>query len=271
MKKLFALFLLTSATLAASAKSKVDDGVLLQNVEVAREKTVFTVTYDISLGKDLMSCNICLMLSTDAGLTFSTVEKSRLSGDVGKISASGSKTIRYDFSQDVEKLAGKQLAFKVEVSGKDVLKREMLVGAQVAVYPHLSYGFMFAMVKKWGWYVKAGSDFRFPSSSYECSMLSRDSFWGTGKSQISRLNITGGAMVRAVKWLYPYLGLGYGSYGLYWEDAAGNWAKVSDYSTKGLSLDGGLAFKFGKVAVALGASNTMFKYTEAVVGVGVMF
>lgn len=270
MKKILTLLAFALAAMPVFAANKPNDEVTLANVQVSREKTTFVVTYDISFGLDLKSCDIAFLLSTDAGQTFNAVKRKYLSGDIGKVKGAGTKTIRYDFSQDMEGLDGKQLSFKVEVKGKDVIERNILVAGQVAVYPQLSYGVMFGMVWKWGWYAKLHSDFRFPSASYEYS-TSEGRFWGTGARRTSRLNVTAGAMVRATKWLYPYLGLGYGSRSLFLKDIEKRWAIVADRSTKGLSLDAGVVFKFGKVAVNVGASNTMFKYTEAEVGVGIMF
>ncbi|MBQ0093200.1 MAG: hypothetical protein KBS36_00995 [Bacteroidales bacterium] len=270
MKKILLLFTIALAAMPLFAANNPDDEVTLSNVQVSREKTTFVVTYDISLGSDLRSCDIAFMLSTDAGQTFCAVEKKHLSGDFGKVKVSGTKTIQYDFSQDMEKLDGKQLSFKVEVKRKDVVERNILVTGQVSVAPSVTYGAMVGMVNKWGWYAKFRSDFRFPSAAYEYS-TSEGRFWGTGESQTSRLNITAGTMVRAARWLYPYLGLGYGNRSLYLKDIGGEWAIVTDRSTKGLSFDAGVVLKFGKVAVSAGVSNTMLKYTEAEVGVGIMF
>lgn len=270
MKKILILFAIVLSAIPVFAEDKTDNEVTLSNVQVSREKSTFVVTYDISLGNGLRSCNIAFLLSTDAGQTFSAVERKHLSGDFGKVKGSGTKTIQYDFSQDMERLDGKQLSFKVEVKGKDVVERNILVTGQVSVAPSITYGAMVGMVRKWGWYAKFRSDFRFPSASYEYA-VSEGRFWGTGESLTSRLNVTAGAMVRASKWLYPYFGLGYGNRSLFLKDIEGQWAIVTDRSVKGLSLDAGVVLKFGKVAVSAGVSNTMLKYTEAEVGVGIMF
>ncbi len=261
---------LAFAALPVFAESKADNDILLSNVDVSRQKTTFIITYDIKLGEDTRSCDVALMLSTDAGQTFSRVDKADLSGDFGRITSSGQKSIQYDFSRDKESLAGKQLSFKVDVVGKDVVRSRTFVSGQVAVYPHLSYGVMAGMVRKWGWYAKARTDFQFPGYSYTHTS-SVDDFWGTGASKVSRLNVTAGAMVRAVNGIYPYLGLGYGRYGLFLQDYAGDWAKVNDYCAEGLSLDAGVVMTFGKISVSAGVSNTNFKYTEAEIGLGIMF
>jgi hypothetical protein len=134
---------------------------------------------------------------------------------------------------------------------------------------------MFGMVKKYGWYVKAKSDFNFQSSLYNCTSTGEieggGHIWTDGASKKSRLVITAGGMLRASRWCYPYVGVGYGSRGLYWKDFQGEWAKVTDKSCAGVALDAGVALKFGKIALTLGVNNTAFKYTEAEVGIGVMF
>ena len=78
-------------------------------------------------------------------------------------------------------------------------------------------------------------------------------------------------MLRASRWCYPYVGVGYGARGLYWKDFQGEWAKVIDKSCAGVAFDAGVTLKFGKIALTLGVNNTAFKYTEAEVGIGVMF
>ena len=173
------------------------------------------------------------------------------------------------FSQFKERLSDKEIAFKVEVVRKDVIKREVIVTGQVSVFPNITYGAMIGMVNEWGWYAKFRSDNRFPLASYEYS-TAEGKFWGTGEFQTSRLNVTAGAMARATGWLYPYCGLGYGSRGFFCKDVAEEWAINKDYSTKGLSFDAGVILKMGKVAVTAGVCNTMLNYTDAEVGIGIV-
>ena len=252
------------------AEKELDDEITLGNVEVVREKTTFVVSYDLTMGGDVSLCDIVLMLSTDAGQTFSSVEKRHLSGDFGKVRNSGKKAIYYDFSQDAGLLDGKKIAFKVEVARKEAIKSDFLVSAQVSVAPSVTYGVMFGMLGKWGWYAKVRSDFNFQTPAYNVAVADGN-FWGTGDIRTSRLNITAGTMVRTTNWLYPYVGAGYGSRSLYWEDIDKKWALVSDRSVTGLSLDAGVVLKFWKIALTAGVSTTMFKYTEAELGVGIIF
>lgn len=257
-------------------KSPRPNEVTIGEMKVKRDGSEFTIEYGLTLGDDVRWCKTRLIISIDGGKTFAfTPTEKNISGDVGQQSTSGVKVIKYDVSADKLKLAGKPVVFKVDVTTKDVIQREILATAQVAAYPQLSYGFMFGMVKKYGWYVKARSDFNSQSSTYNCTSTGEieggGHIWTDGASKKSRLVITAGVMLRASRWCYPYVGVGYGSRALYLKDFQGDWAKVTDKSCTGLALDAGLAVKLGKIAVTLGVNNTAFEYTETEVGIGVMF
>lgn len=257
-------------------KNPHPDEVTLGAMKVERIGSEFTIEYKLLLGDDVRWCKTKLLISTDGGKTFNfTPTEDFLSGDFGKQVSSGNKVIKYDVSADKKQLAGKPIVFKVDVISKDALQREILASVQAGVFPQLSYGFMFGMVKKYGWYIKARSDFSFPSSSYNCTSNGEveggGHIWTEGSSKKSRLVVTAGGMLRASRWCYPYIGAGYGSRGLYWKDYQGEWAKVTDKSCVGLAIDAGVALKFGKIAVTIGVNNTAFKYTETEVGIGVMF
>lgn len=271
--------LLAGLPLYAISDSTVDlpspNEVTIGAADVSRAGAVLTVSYEIRFGKNVNWCRTKLMVSTDGGYSFRPVMTPRMvSGDVGKLTSDGRKSITYDVTEDKAQLAGKPVVFKVEVTGKDVLKQNILVQAEFGVAPQVSFGAMFGMVKKIGWYVKAKSDFHFPSVAYQCNSAGEieggGAFWAGGESQKTRLSLTGGALFRGTGWLFPYAGLGYGSRSVCWQDYRGDWAKVSDQSCAGIALDAGVVFKFGKFAVSAGISNTMFKYTEVEVGVGVM-
>lgn len=112
------------------------------------------------------------------------------------------------------------------------------------------------------------------SPAYLCDrqgMTDGGIIWATGEQRKSRMLATGGALFRVAKWFYPYVGAGYGSRNVYWQDYEGQWAKVGDFSCKGIALEVGTIFKLGPVAISAGVSNTAFKFTEVEVGVGLMF
>lgn len=278
--QLIILSLLIAVTSFAQSEDHVrspyPDEVTIGDMKVGRIASEFTIEYKLLLGDNVRWCTIKLLVSVDGGKTYSfTPSAKNISGDLGKQETSGVKVIKYDVSADKQQLAGKQVVFKVDVTTKDVLQREIIAAAQAGVFPQLSYGFMLGMVKKYGWYVKARSDFNFQSSSYNCTSTGEiedgGHIWTNGASKRSRLVVTAGGMLRASRWCYPYVGVGYGSRGLYWKDFQGEWAKVTDKSCAGVALDAGVALKFGKVSLTMGVNNTAFKYTEAEVGIGVMF
>ena len=252
------------------------DEVTLGAMTVERIGSEFTIGYKILLGDNVRWCKTKLLVSVDGGKTFNFLPTAaNVSGDLGKVYTSGNKSITYDVSADKAKLAGKPVVFKVDVVTKDVLERKVLASAQASVFPQMTYGIMVGMVKKYGWYVKARTDFNFTSSTYNCLSTGEIEgggyIWTEGTSQKSRLVVTAGGMMRTSRWCYPYVGLGYGYRNMYWKDFQGEWAKVTDMSCAGLSIDAGVALNFGKVAVTLGVNNTSFKYTEAEIGIGVMF
>lgn len=276
----FVLLLMLSFNVFAqtdeSVPSPSSDEVTIGAISVNRTGSVFSIGYRLFLGESVRSCKVKLLISTDGGKSFAfNPSADHISGDIGQQDASGGKLITYDVTTDKTLLAGKPIVFKVDVVSKDVLKRSILASAQASVFPQVSYGFMVGMVKKYGWYVKARSDLSFPSSSYNCTsngvIEGGGYIWTEGTSEKSRLAITAGGMVRASRWCYPYAGVGYGSRGLYWKDIQNEWAQVSDLSCAGLAIDAGIVMKLGFFAITVGVNSTAFKYTEAEIGIGVMF
>ena len=151
---------------------------------------------------------------------------------------------------------------------------DMMVMAVGGVYPQSSYGLMVGYVRKFGGYVKFRSDFNAADYSFECTSDGYKEggvFWAGETEARSRMHISAGFMFRASKNIYPYFGAGYGSAVRYWEDYMGNWAKVKDLSSSGLAAEAGLVLRFGCVAVSVGAASSGFSYSEAEVGVGIMF
>lgn len=151
---------------------------------------------------------------------------------------------------------------------------DMMVMGCLGVYPQVSYGLMIGYVQKFGGYVKFRSDFNFVTPSYDCTSdgkMDNGVFWATGQQQESRIQMTGGMLFRLSNSIYPYVGVGCGSRGVYWEDFGNVWAQVSDYSCRGVAAEAGMIFRMGPMALSVGVSTTSFNYTEAEVGLGVMF
>lgn len=253
------------------------DGVSIGNTKISRDDRDLVVDYQIMLGDQVLSCKVEVVMtvgSLEGGQKY-VLEESELTGDFGKITESGFKQVRFNVENKKRILAGKDIRFTLSVKSKDVLDDEVLVMASAGVMPQMSYGLMLGYVRKFGGYVKFRSDFNFAQPSYQCNANGEIDggglIWSSGKQRKSRMQATCGALFRLAGWCYPYVGAGYGSRGVQWQDYEGQWAQVSDYSCKGIAAEAGLILKFGPVAVSAGASTTAFRYTDLEIGIGVMF
>jgi hypothetical protein len=154
-------------------------------------------------------------------------------------------------------------------------EKNLLVMPVASVYPSMSYGLMLGYVQTVGGYAKFRSNFDFTAGAYnstsDCNIEGGGYLWPSGEKTETIMNVTGGLLIRAAKFMYPYFGAGYGSRNVLWKDTDGAWVGISDYSFAGLSAEAGVIFKFGPVSLSAGVSNTAFKYTAAEVGLGVMF
>ena len=68
-----------------------------------------------------------------------------------------------------------------------------------------------------------------------------------------------------------YAGSGYGSTKTLWEDAAGKWAEVADYSAQGPCSDAGIIFNKGHFTASAGVSTVSLKTATVEFGVGIRF
>lgn len=249
------------------------DGVSIGNTRVSRDDKDLVVDYQIMLGDDVLSCNVQVIMLV--GEQEIVLQPSELKGDFGKITESGFKQVRYNVEDRKQQLAGKDIRFTLNVKNKNVLDDEILAMYNMSVTPQLSYGLMLGYVKKFGGYVKFRSDFQFGPASYTCNRSGEIAggglLWANGQQRKSRLQATGGVLFRLTKWCYPYVGAGYGTRSVQWQDYQGQWAEVADYSCKGIAAEAGVILKIGPVAVSAGYSSTAFKYSELELGIGVMF
>lgn len=151
------------------------------------------------------------------------------------------------------------------------------VCACAGVYPELSYGAAFSMMSRknrWGGYLKYRSNFKSRRFSYECNSdgsYSSGQIWSSGNTSVSLMNVSAGARKNFGKWVGVYAGAGFGRYVTCWEDIEGNWAKVSDISLSGLSLECGAVLDFGPVEIQAGVATVMFRYTGLEICLGFRF
>lgn len=154
------------------------------------------------------------------------------------------------------------------------VKGRTLLMASAGVFPQTSYGAMVGYAKKVGAYAKFRSSFNSMTPSYTVDIedFAGDGMYTSGKDPHHyRLQASAGLLFRLSEKIYPYFGAGYGEYSVYWEDFGGKWARVADYSCKGVAAEAGLAFRFGGFSLSVGASTTAFKYTDLEIGIGLMF
>ena len=141
----------------------------------------------------------------------------------------------------------------------------------------MSYGLMVAAMRRTGGYIKAKYSFsNTPSDDFECNdvgMSGEDGEvqWYTGKTEKSRLSVTGGFVQRLWKPFYLYAGVGYGTRTLVWETVGGKWGKNKDHSLEGVEAEIGGILSAGPMVFSLGLQTNSFKYLEGNLGIGVIF
>ena len=141
----------------------------------------------------------------------------------------------------------------------------------------MSYGLMVAAMRRTGGYIKAKYSFsNTPSDDFECNdvgMSGEDGEvqWYTGKTEKSRLSVTGGIVQRLWKPFYLYAGVGYGTRTLVWETVGGKWGKNKDHSLEGVEAEIGGILSAGPLVFSLGLQTNSFKYLEGNLGIGVIF
>ena len=141
----------------------------------------------------------------------------------------------------------------------------------------MSYGLMVAAMRRTGGYIKAKYSFsNTPSDDFECNdvgMSGEDGEvqWYTGKTEKSRLSVTGGIVQRLWKPFYLYAGGGHGTRTLVWETVGGKWGKNKDHSLEGVEAEIGGILSAGPMVFSLGLQTNSFKYLEGNLGIGVIF
>lgn len=226
--------------------------VSVSNAWVSRDNYTLVIEYRIDMGENVTSCDVELMISQDGGSNFTAVSaKEGLTGDIGKVSSSGQKIIIYDINSIKNELAGKDLAFKVQI--KDIKEKKVkehedmpemkdtkdLTKVKKSKKEKETKGKFFIMGtgSTFGMYgLKAGFANKFGGYiSYS------DAFTG---NMLDNWNINGGVMIRATRWLYPFIGAGYGQLNFYDDD--------DDYYVKYnmIPLEAGAMCKFGAFLIS---------------------
>ena len=152
---------------------------------------------------------------------------------------------------------------------------DILILASLAA-PDMSYGIMTGYLhRRIGGYLAFRSNFTTCNPSYSCasdgSMQNGSQIWPSGNEERSNLMAGGGVLAGATKWLTVYAGVGYGTRKLAWEDVAGNWVLVSDWSRSGFAAECGAVVSVRKLALSAGVSTVAFRTAAFTCGIGVRF
>lgn len=139
----------------------------------------------------------------------------------------------------------------------------------------VSYGGMVTITReRIGIYLKGRSNFTGARADYYCQSDGTSGgkvIWTSGKESHSSWAAGVGGILRIAGPLSLYVGSGYGHSLVFWEDSAGKWALVEDYSVKGICADAGLLFTTGRFTASAGAGTTGLKKTALEIGIGIRF
>ncbi len=311
MTKLKLILALVSLALSAALSYSQEltppkrNGVSIGETKVSMGKNEIFIDYRILLGEDVRSCKVNAMMYLDGKPFRKAME---FSGDVGTITESGMKRIRYDFSGRKERLEGKDISFRLDVSdkrisgssvdynatGNEILDRVVedgkssdkmaigtkgLISAQVSSLGSnattISYGLMVGAIKNFGAYVRFQSNYEFEKEDFSVnssgSIVGGGYIWPTGTSKIQTIRTTLGTIIRVHKICYPYAGFGYGYNKYFYEDISGGWGLVTDFSQIGAAFEAGVILKAGPMSISAGTGTIMFKTMSFDIGLGVMF
>ena len=142
--------------------------------------------------------------------------------------------------------------------------------------PDLAYGIRIGMMgRRFGGYASFRSNFVGADVAYECSSDGRlpngSTMWAGGAQRNENMAVTAGLIFNTASWLSLYAGAGYGSRQLFWQDIDGQWARVSDWSAKGLTVESGAIFRWNGIAFSAGVSSVGFRTLSGTFGIGYCF
>ena len=139
----------------------------------------------------------------------------------------------------------------------------------------VSFGGMVTFTNgRFGAYLKGRSNFKALASDYTCSSDGTSGgkiIWTTGKEMHTTWAAGAGGIFRIAGPVSLYAGSGYGDTQVLWEDSAGKWALVEDYSVKGICADAGLLLTTGRFTASAGATLTDLRKAALEIGLGIRF
>lgn len=185
--------------------------------------------------------------------------------------------LRYDFPEKLDRQSVYEIPLKLIESPDNRTRALIMGGVNVSTDLNKMTPFvMLGFVKKFGAYIKGASDF---------SVKGKTSFvvdnqgnhqgipvWMVDpEPKLERTAVTGGLLFRPFKYLYSYLGGGYGFRNAVYELPNDVWAKNIDRSYEGYEAEFGIIFRMGGLSLLVGLQTNQFKYMEYSGGIGFIF
>lgn len=95
--------------------------------------------------------------------------------------------------------------------------------------------------------------------------------WPDGESRVSHVSLCAGPSYAFKDWLGAYLLAGYGDRTVFWKDSEGQWVRIQDISSRGLSVGGGLLFAWKHFSASIGLLSVNFATLGVFIGLGAQF
>lgn len=141
-----------------------------------------------------------------------------------------------------------------------------------------SYGVMFAMMRRHGFFVHASSDFHTTGTTIGHSDKQGNidnqgtKPYYTGNTSHSHLTLTAGAIHRLAQCLNLFEGAGYGRSATAWQQSqseGGGYIQNDGLTHKGIAAEVGMLASFGKISISASAITVAGKQWQGCLGVGI--
>lgn len=255
----------------------------INQTEFAQDGNNIIVTYSLNLpmGKVV---DVEMFVSNNGGATFNGPLKA-VTGDVGRISTSGKKTITWSVFDEYRTLEG-NIMFQVRATAiKEPVPQEFFVAYNVS--GSSQYGLTLGTVGKWGWYLRIKTNACFEKTNYKSDFNGVLNYDGDGYYVFtnlvkrSRIGLTAGFIQNIYKNIYIYGGAGYGERVVLWNldefSYSDNlllgdfWAENTYNTFKGVELEAGLFYRYKMLNFSLGCNTLNFDFFEINAGLGISF
>lgn len=143
---------------------------------------------------------------------------------------------------------------------------------QTGLCPEWIVGLMAGLLHPsgWGGFIKVNALPVNLSMRQDYSVPNEQSLWTNGSYRTKHMSFAIGVL-RPVGRVIMYVGAGYGSRLVFWQDTDEKWAKIDSRSKEGVELDLGGIIPMGRWCVSAGLSSIALKTFGAEVGIGLTF